>query len=65
MAGARTSVYKFDGMVRGQHVYESAWTPVTDKTHKWILWEDNKRDKYAVNDRNLKGGGTHQERYRE
>ena len=44
MAGASISVYKFDNMVRGQHVYKSAWTPLTDKTHKCILWEDNECD---------------------
>ena len=41
MAGASTSVYKFDNVVKGQHVYKSAWTPLTDKTRKCILWEDN------------------------
>ena len=49
MAGASTSVYEFDNVVRGQHVYKSAWTPLTDKMHKCILREDNKRHKYAVN----------------
>ena len=46
MAGANTIVYEFG---RGQHIYESLWSPLTDKTHK-IMWEDNKCDKYAVND---------------
>ena len=50
MAGASTSVYKFDSMVRGHHIYVSAWSPLTDKTCKCILQEDNKRDKYALND---------------
>ena len=45
MAGASSSVYKFDNVIRGQHVYKSAWTPLTDKTHKYILQEDNKHDK--------------------
>ena len=49
MAGARTNVYEFDSMVRGQHVYKSAWTPLTDKMRKCILREDNEHDKYAVN----------------
>ena len=49
MAGASTSVNEFDGMVTGQHVYISAWTPLTDKRHKYILQEDNKCDKYVVN----------------
>ena len=30
IAGASTSVYEFDNVVRGQHVYKSAWTPLTD-----------------------------------
>ena len=47
---ASTSVYEFDNVVRGQHVYKSAWTSLTDKTCKCILWEDNEHDKYAVND---------------
>ena len=50
MAGASTSVYEFDSQDRGQHIYKSAWTPLTDKALKCILQEDNKRDKYAVND---------------
>ena len=49
MAGASTSIYKFDNVVRGQHVHKSAWTPLTDKTHKCILQEDNECDKYTVN----------------
>ena len=50
MAGASTSVYEFDNVGRGQHIYKSAWTPLTDKTaRKCILREDNKRDKYNVN----------------
>ena len=68
MAGASTSVYEFDNMVRGQHAYKSAWTPLTDKARKCILREDNERDKYTVNNRlyqHPKGGCTHQERYRE
>ena len=27
------------------------WTPLTDKTHKYIMWEDNKCNKLIVNDR--------------
>ena len=63
---ASTSVYEFDNVVRGQRVYKSAWTPLTDKTCKYILWEDNEHDKYAVNDplkQHPEGGCTHQERY--
>ena len=62
MAGASTSVYKFDNVV-------SAWTTLTDKmVRKCILREDNKRDKYAANNRvyqHPKGGCTHQGRYQE
>ena len=68
MAGASTSDYEFDNVVRGQHIYKSAWTPLIDKTRKCILREDNEHDKYPVNYRlyqNPKGGCTHQERYRE
>ena len=49
MAVANTSVYEFDDVVRGQHIYKSVWTPLTDNTHKCILQEDNKHDKYTVN----------------
>ena len=49
MAGASISVYEFDNVVKDQHVYKSARTPLTDKTaHKCILWEDNERDKYYM-----------------
>ena len=68
MAGVSTSVYEFDNMVGGQHVYKSAWTPLTDNTHKCILQEDMKHDKYAVNNRlyqHPKEECIHQERYRE
>ena len=68
MAGASTSVYKFDNVVRGQHVHKSAWTPLTGKMRKCILQKDNECDKCAVNNqvyRHPKGGCTHQERYRE
>ena len=55
MAGASTSVYEFDRMVRGQDVYNSVWTSLTDwysKTRKCIpVQEDDKCDKYAINDR--------------
>ena len=47
MAGANTSGYKFDSVVRGK----STWTPLTDKMGKCILQEDNKHDNYVVNDR--------------
>ena len=55
MAGASTSVYKFDSVVRGEYVYKSVCTSLTDwcsKTCKCIpVQEDNKHDKYAINDR--------------
>ena len=54
MAGASTSVYEFDSVVRGQHIFKSVWTSLTDwcsKTCKWTpVWEDNERDKYTIND---------------
>ena len=54
MAGASTSVYEFESVVRGQHIYKSVWTSLTDwcsKTRKCIrVWEDDKHDKYAIND---------------
>ena len=66
MVSASTSVYEFDNMVRGQRIYKSEWTPLTDKTYKCILREDNKRDKYAINNQlyqHPKGGCTQLERY--
>ena len=55
MAGASTSAHEFDIVVRGQHVYKSVWTLLTDwcsKTRKCIpVREDDERDKYAIKDR--------------
>ena len=54
MAGASTSVYKFGNVVRGQRIYKSVWTTLTDWysiTRNCIpVREDDKRDKYAIND---------------
>ena len=54
MAGASTSVYEFDSVIRGQHVYKSVCTSLTDwcsKTHKCIqVREDDEHDKYTMND---------------
>ena len=55
MAGASTSVYEFDSVVRGQHIYKSVWTSLTDwcsKTRKYIVVvrEDGECDKYAIDD---------------
>ena len=54
MAGASTSIYEPDNVVRGQHVYKSVWTLLIDwcsKTRKCIpVQENDKRDKYAIND---------------
>ena len=51
-AGASTSVYEFDSVVRGQDVYKSVWTSLTDwcsKTCNYIpVREDDERDKYAI-----------------
>ena len=44
MVGASTSVYEFDSVVRGQHVYKSLRTPLTDwcsKIHKCILVQED------------------------
>ena len=50
MEAASTSVYMFDGAVRGQHVCKNVWTPLTDKMCKCIMHEgSSKRDKSAVN----------------
>ena len=55
MADASTSVYEFDSVVRGQHVYKSVWTSLNEwcsKTRKRIsVQEDDERDKYAMNNR--------------
>ena len=49
MAGASTSVYEFDSVVGGQHVYKSVRTSLNDccsKTLKCIpVREDNESDK--------------------
>ena len=54
MAGASTSIYEFDSVVRGQHVYKSVWTSLTDwysKICKCIpVQGGDKRDRYAIND---------------
>ena len=47
MAGVSITVYEFDSVVRGQHVYKSVWTSLTDwcsktpsKTRKCIpVWK--------------------------
>ena len=55
MAGASTSVYELDSVVRGQHIYKSVWTSLTgwfSKTRKCIqVREDNEHYKYVINDR--------------
>ena len=59
MAGASTSVYEFHSVVTGQNIYKSVRTSLIDwcsKTRKCILVEilvreDDKCDKYAINDR--------------
>ena len=54
MADASTSVYEFDSVVRGQYVYKSVQTSLTDwcsKTDKCnLVQEDDKCGKYAIND---------------
>ena len=51
MAGASTSAYEFDSMVRSQHVYNVHGLHSLTKKRKCILWEDSKCDEYTVNDR--------------
>ena len=34
MAGASTTVYEFDSVVRGQHIYKSVWTSLIDRCSK-------------------------------
>ena len=34
MGGASTSVYEFNSIVRGQHVYKNIWTSLTTELHK-------------------------------
>ena len=48
MAGASTIVYEFDSVVEG-NTFMKAYGLHSLTKHK-ILWEDNKCDKYAVND---------------
>ena len=51
IAGAHTSVYKFDSVAIGQHVYKCMDSIQLQNAYiKCILWEDNEHDKYAVND---------------
>ena len=38
MAGASSTYYEFNNMVRGQHIYKSLSTPFTDKC---IMLEDS------------------------
>ena len=54
MAGASTSVYELDSVVRGRHFFKSVWTSLTDwysKTRKCISGrEDIECGKYTIND---------------
>ena len=61
MKGASTGVYAFDSVVSGQYKYKSAWTSLTDKMCKCIMWEGNKSDEYIVNDQlyNTQEEGAH------
>ena len=49
MAGASTIAYAFSSVVSGQYEYKSAWSSLTDKTCKCMMWEGNKCNKYIVN----------------
>ena len=50
MAGASTSVYTFSSVVSGKYEYKSVWISLTDKTCTCNMWEENKCNKYIVND---------------
>ena len=46
MVGASTSVYQFDSVVRGYHIYRT--TPLIDGTLQ-VVWEDaNEHNEYSV-----------------
>ena len=49
MAGANTIAYAFSSVVSDQYKYNCAWTSLTDKTCKSIMWEGNKCNEYIVN----------------
>ena len=56
MAGASTSVYEADSMVKGQHVYEvyglySLTSVVKLVSVSGPVQEDDEYDKYAINNR--------------
>ena len=44
------SIYEFDSVAIGQHVYKRVWTPLTDESVSASMREDNERHEYAVND---------------
>ena len=50
MAGTSTScsVYDFDSIVRGHHVYKTIWTPVIYETLQVAREDMNEHDEYAV-----------------
>ena len=41
-------VCKFNSVVRGQYIFRSVRTPLTDETRKFIMPKDNKHGQYAV-----------------
>ena len=48
MAGASTSVFEFDSVVRGHHVYKTVWTPTIDETLQVMQEDMNGHDEYVV-----------------
>ena len=50
MAGAiiSCSVYEFDSVVRGHHIYKTVWTAMIDETLQVALEDTNEHDEYAI-----------------
>ena len=49
MVAASTIAYAFSSVVSDQYKYNYAWTSLTDKTCKCVMWEGNKCNEYIVN----------------
>ena len=43
-ARASTSVYEFDGVVIGQHIYKHVWSSLTDKSISASMEEDKEHE---------------------
>ena len=48
-ASTSCSVYEFDSIVRGHHIYKTIWTPVSDEMLQ-VAWEDTNEhgEYYAI-----------------